>query len=359
MKLSRRAIAALAIVLLLLTAFSLYLQYTSSQSTGPWTQTTPYPLQAGGVAGVFGQSCVTSGSEVYCVGGQETGGSPTSAVYAAPLTPSGVGNWTSATPYPQPAMFESCVATSGYIYCTSGTKDAAGDDLASSYYAPVVQGGLGNWTSTTPYPVDADSLTCVTSSGYMYCAGGENETSGTNATATTSNSVWYARLNSSGIGAWAKGPSYPSNAYFPECVTLGGYMYCVGGEDGSGNAVSSAYYSYLTSQGMGPWTETTSYPIQADALSCTTSSTLLYCIGGLPSGGGGTQAVYYAGLTPSGIGGWQAAASFPEPLATSCVSSSGYTYCIAGYDSGTGSPTNDVYYAPLTLNSTSSSSTLG
>jgi len=357
LKLSRRVIAALAVVLLLLTALSLYLQFTSSQSTAPWSQTTPYPLQSGGVTGVFGQSCVTVGSEVYCIGGQESGGGPTSDVYAAALGPSGVGNWTAAAHYPQPIMFESCVTSSGYVYCTAGTKDAAGDDVNSSYFAHISQGALGNWTATTSFPVDADSLSCVSSSGYIYCAGGENETSGTNATATTSASVWYAPLGSSGIGAWAKGPAYPSGSFFPECVTLGGYMYCAGGEDGSGNAVSTAYYSYLTSQGLGPWTSTTSYPVQAVAVSCTTSSTLLYCIDGLTAGGGGTQSVYYAGLTPSGIGGWQSAANYPEALATTCVSSSGDVYCIGGYNAGTGSATSDVYYALLGPNSTSSSST--
>lgn len=358
MKVPRKAIVAAIVVLLALTALSLYLQFATPQNTGPWIQSAPYPLDVGG-AGVFGQSCVTDGGTVFCIGGQGGGGGPTNQTYSAPLSASGVGAWSPTTPYPISIMFQSCVTNRGYVYCIGGTMDSTGDDVSSSYFAPVGSGALGSWKSTTPFPVSADSQSCVSSSGYVYCAGGENETSGTNSTATTSSSVWYAPLTSSGIGAWSKGPAYPSGVYYPECTTLGGYMYCVGGQDSSGNPVSSSYYSYLTSQGMGAWSASTQYPAPAVAVACTTSSTLIYCIDGLQPGGAALQSVYYAGLTPSGIGGWQSAASYPEGLATTCVSSGGYIYCIGGYNSGTGGPTSDVYYAPLAVNSTSTTSGSG
>jgi len=356
-KVSRKVILAFAIILLLLTALSFYLQYTTSTSTGPWIATTSYPLQVAGTAGVLGQSCVTSSSVIYCIGGENASGAPNSTVYSAPLSSSGIGAWTAgADPYPLTIEFESCVSYSSYIYCVGGTHDASGDDVTSSYFAPVQSSGLGNWTRTSPYPIATDSQSCVPSSGYVFCMGGENETSGTNSTATDSNSVWYASLSSSGLGTWARTTAYPSGMLFPGCSGLGGYIYCVGGQDSSGNPSSNTYYASVSPEGLSAWTQSTSYPMPVIAQSCSTASTYLYCVGGLVPGGTSTSSVYYSGLSPSGIGSWQQGGSYPTGLATMCVASSSYVYCVGGFDPSAG-PTGSTYYAPITANSTSSSST--
>jgi hypothetical protein len=355
-KVPRKVILAFAIILLLLVAVTIYLQYTASQSSGPWVPTSSYPLQVDGTAGVLGQSCVTSSSSVYCIGGENAAGDPNSTVYSAPISPSGIGNWTAAQhPYPQTIMFESCVTYSSYVYCVGGTHNSAGNDTTASYFAPVTTDGLGDWTVTSPYPVATDSQSCVPSSGYVFCIAGENETSGTNATATSSDSVWYANLSSSGIGTWARTAAYPGGTSFPGCSGLGGYVYCVGGQDSSDNPVSSTYYAAVSPDGLGAWTASTSYPIQVIAQSCTTASTYVYCVGGLVPGGTSTASVYYAGLSPSGIGAWQQGGSYATGLATTCVASSSNIYCVGGYDPSSG-PTDDCFYAPINANSTSSAS---
>jgi N-acetylneuraminic acid mutarotase len=314
-KLSRRVILVFAVILLLLVAVEFYLQYSSSQSTGPWAATTTYPLQISGTGGVLGQSCVTANSSVYCIGGENADSEPNDTVYSAPISSAGIGNWTSQLhQYPTDLMFGSCVSSSGYVYCVGGTTTAADNDTSKTYFAPITSGAIGNWTATSPYPVPADSASCVPSSGYIFCVGGENETTGSSASANYSSSVWYASLSSSGIGIWAQTTSYPGDSFFPACSALGGYVYCVGGQDSSQDVLSTAYYASVSPNGLGTWTQTTSYPIQVTAQSCTTASTLMYCVGGIITGGTTTSNVYYAGLTPSGIGSWQQAVSYPAGL---------------------------------------------
>jgi hypothetical protein len=356
-KVPRRVILAFMVVLLLLVALSYYLQYTAPQSTGPWVSTTAFPLQVGGTSGVLGQACVTSSSYVYCVGGENADSMPNDTVYSSPLKTTGLGNWTlDQYPYPQPIMFESCVAYSGYVYCVGGTGTATGNDTADTYFAPITLGALGNWTATSPYPVPTDSESCTASSGFVFCVGGENETSGSSATATLSNSAWYASLSASGIGGWTKTTPYPGGVYFPGCSALGGYVYCVGGQNATRDLLTSTYYAPVSEFGLGQWTSSTAYPIAVSDESCATASTYLYCVGGLVASGSATDSVYYSGLSPSGIGTWQQGGSYPSDAATECVASSSYVYCVGGYDPSSGAPTGSSYYAPITTNSTSSSS---
>ncbi len=359
-KLPRKVILAMAIILIILVGVTFYLQYNTANSTGPWTSTASYPLETGGNAGVLGQSCVASSSTVYCIGGQDVTGSPHDSVYFAPISSTGIGNWTlDQYSYPQSIMFASCLTSSGYVYCVGGTYMSSGNDTAATYFAPIESSGLGNWTATSPYPVPTDSESCVPSSGYVFCMGGENETTGTSASATDSASVWYASLTSSGIGPWSRTTAYPSGSFFPECSSLGGYIYCVGGEDLSGDAISSSYYASVSPDGIEEWTASSSYPIQVTAESCAPAATVLYCVGGLSSGGASTSAVYYAGLSPSGIGGWQQGGAYPNALATDCVASPSFVYCMGGYDPGSSGYSSGSYFAPVAASATTSSSTSG
>jgi len=355
-KIPRKVILVAAVVLAILVGVTFYLQYTGTQNTGPWVATSAYPLQAGGNAGVLGQSCVTVSSSIYCVGGEDVNGAPHNSTYGATISSSGIGNWTlEQYAYPQSVMFESCVSGSIYVYCVGGTHDSKGDDVPNSYFAEVGANGLGNWTITSPYPVATDSLSCVPSSGYVFCMGGENETSGTNATATESNSVWYASMSPSGLGTWSRTTAYPAGMFFPGCSALGGYIYCLGGLVGTGTqtAVASSYYAAVSPEGLAQWTESTAYPLQVTAQSCTTASTFLYCVGGIVGASAATSNVYYSGLSPSGLGSWQQGGNYPASLSTDCVASSSYVYCIGGYDPGSG-PTDSSYFAPISTVSTTS-----
>ena len=358
LKVSRRVTAIALIALLALVGLELYLQSSASSSNlSPWAETTPYPLQSDGTPGVVGQSCVVSNGTVYCIGGQGYLGDPHDNVFSAVLSASGVGEWKNDTnAYPQDVMFQSCVAYSSDVYCIGGVYDTTADDVAYAYYAPLTPSGVGAWKSTTSYPIPVDTESCVASSGYVYCIGGENQTTGTNSTSIPSVSDWYATISPSGIGNWTPTTPYPQGLYIPVCTTLGGYAYCVGDEASSGQAQQAAYYAALSPEGLGAWTATAQYPIDDAGQSCVVSSTDLFCVAGWTGGTGHTSSVYYALLTPGGIGTWQAADDYPVGVLTDCVSSSGYIYCFGGSQGSSGAASND-YYGLLVPSTTTASGT--
>jgi hypothetical protein len=344
----------MVVILAGLVALNFYSGFSGSPNPGGWRAGPAYPLTIGASPGVLGQSCVDSAGYVYCIGGEDANDTPTASVYFAPVSDSGLGNWSlSANPYPTPIVFQSCAASSGFVYCVGGVHDTLGSDTAASFYSTLSPAGVGAWSAGTPFPIPADALSCVTSSGDIYCVGGENETSGASATTQISRSVWFAPVSPSGIGAWSRASDYPTDLYFPSCSGLGSYVYCVGGEDSQHDPQNSTYYSYVTPSGMGAWTAGPDYPIQTIAGSCSPVESTIYCVGGLQAGGETTGAVYYSAIGSSGMGKWQPGPTYPSSIATNCASNLSVLYCVGGYAAGSG-PTGDSNF--VSLNPTSSSS---
>ena len=349
MKTSRIVLIILVAVIIAIIALSVLATLVAPASSSLWKKAAEYPLQVAGTVGVGGQQCVNSATYVYCIGGADFNGGPRNAVYTSSAISSSSGNITSWTPdshlYLQNIYGQACVVSSSYVYCVGGVYDDADDDVASSYYAALSSDGVvGKWTNTTAYPVPVDGQYCVASAGYIYCVGGGTEQDGTNGTFVESNSVYYAPLNSTGIGPWSPSTSYPTNIYFPSCFASDGFIYCLGGVDSNGNVVSTDYYTALLSSGVGTWTQTTAYPLKETAQACAISSGYIYCVGGEESSSF-TNAVYYAAVSSGGIGAWTKAANYPLSVATTCVISSGSLYCVGGYDSS--QAYGATYYIPL------------
>ena len=322
-----------------------------TKSSSVWQSASEYPLVVDGGLGVGGQQCVNSTVYIYCIGGQDINAGPRNNIYSSnPLSFSSVNlsSWTTGSnSYPQDIDGQSCFYYSGNVYCVAGTYDDAGDDVNSSYYASLSNGQVSGWKSTTAYPVPADTLSCVPSSNYVYCVGGTVEPGGLNASATPSGAVWFAPLTSSGIGNWSTTSSYPSGVYYPDCYASQGYIYCIGGSDANGNAVSSVYYASLSSTGVGAWTGTTAYPAQLSSQSCVIVSSIIYCIGGEGNSGSYSSSVYFATVSSSGVGAWTQSADYPDSTATICAFSSGYLYCVGGFDGSSSGFTPEVNYASL------------
>jgi hypothetical protein len=201
---------------------------------GPWTQTTSYPDY------IDSQSCVASSGYIYCIGGfiepgglNSTGRDANSLDYYAPISSSGIGQWTAATSYPTDVYSPSCSAYAGYVYCVGGVSAIAnGNALSDVYTAPLSAAGIGNWVLSTPYPVAGIGQACALSSGSIYCVGGDTPNGFTNA-------VYYATASSGAVGTWAKGAVYSEGAW-TSCVIISANMYCVGGQDGSSNGETGA-----------------------------------------------------------------------------------------------------------------------
>jgi hypothetical protein len=221
---------------------------------------------------------------------------------------------------------------------------------------------LGQWVSTTSYPLNITSQSCVTPGGYVYCFGGQISSSD-NATDAT----YYAPLSSSGIGAWASTTSFPGEGVSPVCTISSEYVYCFNTQ----SHLNQLYYAPLSSSGVGAWTGTTSLPsynITASGMnfpaavlphSCVASQIYIYCIANIMPGGGPpfppNDAVYFAPISSSGVGAWTSTTTYPNlAQGLSCAFSGDYIYCVGGttnysFDGHTtvDGDTNAVYYAQV------------
>jgi len=347
------ALIAVVVVVALVALYAIAAITQSKPPASVWVPGAGYPVQLGGTYAIAGQQCFDSGSYVTCVGGQDYNAGPRTEVYSSsPVssTSANITRWTAEAQYPQDINGQSCVVDAGFVYCVGGTDDPNGDDTNSSYYAPLTggDGGIGAWNSTTAFPVPIDSQSCVGSSGYVYCVGGNNETDGIDADSVATNSVWFAPLSSAGIGRWSHTTAYPEGVLFPSCFAAGGYVYCVGGADSNDNPVSTDYFAPLSSSGVGAWTQTTAYKLSASGQACAVSSGLAYCVGGEEADGTYTAAAYYASLSSGGIGAWSQMPAYPLSSQTTCTILSGEMYCVGGFDATQTGETAAVYHAPLT-----------
>ena len=321
-----------------------YFQSPSTGELGPWNATISYPLHTSG------ESCVTSEGFVYCVAGYNYTVwemcAPVSGcgkvdlflnrTYYAPLSPTGVGQWTRSTDYPIDTQDESCVAESNFIYCVGGMT--TGPNTADVYYASLSPSGIGPWRQTSPYPYPLVPY-CITDSNYVYCAGAHHNGS---AYSDQPGDVYSAPLSANGVGNWTASPPMPATT--DGCSASGGYAYCFGGGSclplpPTFDCPSPSYYAPLSSEGTGFWTNTTDLPTAGFGTSVTASGYQYFF--------GRNSAVYVAGLTSNGIDTWTISTAYPEGDPASCVSDGTVLYCIGGGNSSTPIPTTSVYVTEI------------
>jgi hypothetical protein len=282
-----------------------YAAISSNGALSGWTETTDYGASSGssgsGGVGIEWTSCVQYNGYIYCVAGTTNGGKIVSDVFYAQLSSSGVGPWTETTDYGAAsgttgsggvqAFQVSCVADSGYIYCAGGA-----DPTSKVFYAGLSSSGVGPWTETTDYGaasgtsgsggVAISSTACVDSGGYMYCMGGEVQF-------TPSSYVFYAPLSSSGVGAWTQTTDYGATSgatgkgglpiYGTTCVAYSGNIVCVDG-DTTGNSGTNAI-GFAKDQAISYWDIVDEFPEISYWFSCVDwygggLSAYLICYGG-------------------------------------------------------------------------------
>ena len=348
-----RSLLALPLLLLLIVS----LGQASAESLGEWTATTSYPIH------VAGDSCATYSNDVYCVGGFDDNGNDYDDVYYAQLSPSGVGSWSAATPFPNRVDSVACFTGTAAIYCVGG-ENAAGV-FSKVYTAPISGSGLGQWSSAAAYPNPIAGASCVASSGYVYCVGGFNMLG------EGSSSTYYASI-SSGLTTWMSTTPYPLSVYAVPCVSESDFIYCVAGQQentvgGTGAntdfPTAQVYYAPLSSSGIGTWSASSAYPQALSSPSCVASSGEAYCLGGYGITQQSNSSAYSSAVSSSGVGAWAPATPYPLPFdLSSCVSDFSNIYCIGGRSytaSGLSVLSSDYYaaLAPSGFTSTSASTT--
>ena len=315
-----------------------YAPINANGTLGTWTATTSLPT-----ATDWATSVVYNGY-LYEIGGANSGTTGINTVDYAPINSNGtLGSWTATTSLPAATLYATSVAYNGYLYEIGGSN---GGWFATVDYAPINSNGtLGSWTATTSLPAATPQATSVVYNGYLYEIGGCN----TSCPATT---VDYAPINSNGtLGSWTATTSLPTATQVATSVAFNGYLYEIGGYNGSA-AVATVDYAPINSNGtLGSWTATTSLPTGIKVATSVVYNGYVYEIGGY--NGSLLATVDYAQINNGGPGttsAWTATTSLPTATVWSTsVAYNGYLYEIGGY---TTTPIATVEYAPINANGT-------
>jgi hypothetical protein len=201
-------------------------------------------------------------------------------------------------------------------------QNASGQDLLQVDTANnnIVLGGneagqLQAWqTSSSTLPNSIFGADSVTANGYVYEIGGTNGS-------VALNSVYYAQLNANGsIGAWQTSVNaLPTNTVHAASVFANGYIYEIGGG-------TSTYFAQVNASNgsVGAWQSTNSLPSTSNKISALVVNGYVYVFGG----GASNDSVYYAQLNANGtVGTWQSSSNIPPVIANMpSFAANGYVY---------------------------------
>ena len=182
-----------------------YAKLNDDGSTGAWqTGTNTLPDVRGDYSTIF------SNGYIYVIGGENGGGAVSSVYYAKVNTDGSTGVWySSANVLPAPRGDATSIVSNGFVYVIGGTSDGGSTFVSTVYYAKLnTDGSTGAWQTnsyaigcTTPgcgSPSTRSAHSSVIANGYVYVIGGYN--------GSGQSTVYYAKLNADGsTGAWSRG----------------------------------------------------------------------------------------------------------------------------------------------------------
>ncbi len=241
------------------------------------------------------------------------------------------------------------VAYNGYLY-TLGGRDGSNSSLSSVEYAPLnADGTVGSWSTTSSFADGRVVFAAAAMNDYMYILGGR----------TTGYSYYkdiqYARINSNGtLGAWGSAGGNVSNGGQGACtVAYRGYIYSIGGYDGSTDYNSVQYAAQNSNGTVGSWQTANSFTGARSNLGCVAYGDYIYILGGEDTTG--KNDVQYAQLNSNGsLGSWSYTTGYNLGRTNhGAVAYNGFMYIIGGVDSIAGEAgRNDLQYAPINTNGT-------
>jgi hypothetical protein len=263
-----------------------------------------YPVPTAGPGGVSVLSSFTvDGDFIISVGG---GQPPSATASPAVNTFQYVGAGTLAAPVPQPALPQ---GTNGpAIAVANGTLVVMGGGIGATGSTPVANvwsagwdgntGIVGSWSAQASLPGISQFGGAAGYNGFVYYLGGEN---GSNNLST----VYYSAVTNGQINTWTSGPPLPvalSNIYV---AALNGYLFVLGGLNNSLVVVGAVYYAAINSDGsLGPWQTGPSLPAPNQAFGpgfdLAVADDLIVVIGGATTGGSSLSSVTVLGVTADG-----------------------------------------------------------
>ena len=206
-------------------------------------------------------------------------------------------------------------------------------------------GSLGSWQLDNDFTMNVTGgATSVTYNGYVYQIGGYNGSS----SLTT---VLYAQTNPDGsLGNWTATTSLPIAKKFATSIVYNGYVFVMGGSPDNTVFSNAVYSAPINPNGtLGSWTLIGTTPAVSHKATAVVSGEYVYYMGGYS--GIFQDGVYYAHLNNNGTtGSWGSTTSLPVAMSdATSVAYNGYIYELAGFD---GSFKATAYYAKTNADGT-------
>lgn len=319
-------------------------QYSPIDSTGAltgWSTTT-----ALGSGRLFHASVAYNGY-LYTIGGETAAGVFTNEVLVAAFRGDGkIGNWNPTTTLPSARRGATAVAYNRHLYVIGG--HASSGYLSTVHFASINEDGtIDAFVQTSSIPLVRGFHTSVACRGYLYVVGGYNGSSEVN-------TVYYAPIHTNGrVGLWNSTTAIPGARYLHASAVNNGTLYILGGYDGG--RLWNVYRSSVSLNGVvGTWAGTTGFTSVRRGHTTVVYNGYIYILGGQSAASTyitGTGMVRYAPINTDGtIGTWLDTSAFSTPRAGhSSIVSNGYIYMIGGTN---GTPTADVQYTSVNSNGT-------
>ncbi|MGH7233843.1 MAG: beta strand repeat-containing protein, partial [Candidatus Saccharimonadales bacterium] len=212
-----------------------------------------------------------------------------------------------------------------------------------------ISGDVSSWSnSPNQLPQELDHNASVTYNGYLYSIGGWN---GTTAVAN----VYYASLNSNGsVNAWSSTTSLTSGGAALDYISAfayNGYMYVIGGSTSTnncGSGVTTVYYDTINGGGTlgATWSSTSTLLQSLCGGSIVVNNGYVYYFGGNHSSSPVAN-VEKAAINVGGtLGAWAYSTALPQSIdVESSVTYNNYVYILGGYNGS--SVLNTVYYTTI------------
>lgn len=316
------------------------------------TELQPWQLNANTLtAARSGAGVVAENGYIYVAGGGTgvDGATGSSTVTAAPVNADGsVGSFTATNSLGTAVYGAGGVSANGYMYMIGG-KNTGGTAITTVQYAKLnANGTTSAWGTTTVLPVATFSPAVWTANGYVYVAGGNTGSSDVT-------SVYYAKIGNDGkLGSWTtSASSLITGVEATRGIAMNGYVYIIGGDASNGTTPNPDYqYASLNSDGTtSAWTRVQNvFPgaVSRGDMAIASMNGYIYMIGGW-DGSNHFNTVYYTHQLAGGLLGTFTLASNTLPLPSTgleqakAVAVNGYLYVVGG-DNGTSALTS-VYYS--------------
>lgn len=183
------------------------------------------------------------------IGGLDTTSTPTSGVYTIFIDGAGgISNPQSQPSFPvtSDGTGASIIATDAstgdlVLVMTGGSTTSGGTPNAGVYTAAFdnAVGSVGTWSPQTSLPTNLQNHGLATSNGYVYTIGGS--TNGTNYRTDVS----YAQVSNGQVSTWISGAPLPVSVQYPFVAALGNLLVVAGGVVTGGGQTNLVWYTSI------------------------------------------------------------------------------------------------------------------